>query len=165
MRTCLFSMICIAMLGCVKSTDYSEIPHLEFTGFSKSTLVQGDFQQDSVFLNLYFTDGDGDFGSVAADTSITASNIFITDLRTNNSFRQYKAPFVPLEGAGNGVSGNIKIKVFTTCCIFPTASGINPCTKTSLYPKNDLPLEIYIKDRAGHVSNTVKADVLILDCQ
>jgi len=111
---------------------------------------------------MYFTDGDGDFGSTTTDT---ASNIFITDLRTNHSFRQYKAPFVPLEGAGNGVSGKIKIKVFTTCCIFTTSSGINPCTKTSLFPQNELPLEIYIKDRAGHVSNTVKADVLILDCE
>jgi hypothetical protein len=149
----------------VKSTDYSEIPHLEFRGFSKTTMLQGVFQEDSVFLNLYFTDGDGDFGSVATDTSYSARNIFITDLRTNMQLGSYKSPFVPLEGAGNGVSGKIKIKLFTTCCIFPTSSGINPCTKSNLFPKNELPLEIYIKDRAGHVSNTVKADVLILDCQ
>jgi hypothetical protein len=162
MRTLIIILLGWMLVSCVKSTTYSDIPNLEFRGFSKNTMVQGDLQQDSVTLVMFFTDGDGDFGTAS---NRTETNVFVKDLRTNEIFSQYKAPFVPLEGAGNGISGTIKIKVYTTCCIFPEDTGINPCTKSDEFPTNDLQLEVYIVDRAGNKSNTVKTDIMILDCK
>lgn len=161
MKNTIFASIIFIFLGCIKSKDYSEIPHLEFQGFSKSTMLQGSNQQDSVIMTLFFTDGDGDFGSKSTSS---ASNIFIKDLRTNETFREYKAPFVPTEGAANGISGTIRVKIFTTCCIYDPLTGIPPCERTDIIPTNVLPLEVYIKDRAGNVSNTVRTSDIILKC-
>lgn len=161
MRYGIFLSILFLFHSCVKPTEYSDIPTLEFVGFSKTTMNQGAFAEDSVTLTLYFTDGDGDFGTEAKKTE---PNIFVKDLRTNQTLRQYKAPFVPLEGAGNGISGKISIRLFSTCCIFPQMSGIPPCEKPKQYPSNDLSMEIFIKDRAGNQSNTIVTPALKLNC-
>lgn len=162
MRYFLFVLILWSIISCVKPTEYSDIPTLQFVGFSKQTLNQGAFAEDSVTMTLFFTDGDGDFGTEAKKTE---PNIFVKDLRTNQTLREYKAPFVPLEGAGNGISGKISILLFSTCCIFPKDTGIPPCEKPVLYPTNDLTMEIYIKDRTGNQSNKVITPSLKLNCK
>lgn len=160
-----FLIICfyLVFLGsCIQPPDYTDVPSLEFKGFSKSTMNQGVFEEDSVTLTLFFTDGDGDFGNSGQSME---KNIFIMDKRTDEIFREYKAPFIPLEGAGNGISGTISIKVFSTCCIFPEASGIFPCEASEEFPSNDLVLDVYIKDRAGNQSNTVTTTAIKLNCK
>lgn len=122
---------------------------------------QGRIKADSVIATLFFTDGDGDFGTQSIGSD---ANIFITDLRTNEIYGTYKAPFVPEEGVGNGISGTIKIKMYSTCCVYPQSSGIDPCERTLLFPSNELPLEVYITDRAGNKSNVVKMGNLTLNC-
>jgi hypothetical protein len=149
-------------ISCQKSKDYSDVPYLEFRSFSKQEMLQGVNQQDSVILTLFFTDGDGDFGS---ESTSTTTNIFFKDLRTGNEFRQFRAPFIPLEGVGNGISGLIKIKIYSTCCIYPPELGVFPCETSNLVPTNLLPLEVYIEDRAGNKSNTLSLDALTLLCQ
>ncbi len=159
---CLISlMVIIALTGCIQSNDYSDIPHLEFQGFSKTTMIQGSNQQDSTIMNLFFTDGDGDFGS---QSNSNEANIFIKDLRTNEIFRTYKAPIVPTGGAAKGISGTIKVKIYTTCCFYAPSSGIPPCEPTDIFPTNVLPLEVYIVDRSGNVSNTVRTTDILLEC-
>ena len=161
MRYGIFIFIVCSVFSCVKPTEYSDTPTLEFVGFSKLTMNQGAFEEDSVIMTLFFTDGDGDFGTEAKKSE---SNIFVKDLRTNQTLRQYKAPFVPLEGAGNGISGKISIRLFSTCCIFPQVSGIPPCERPKQYPVNDLSMEVYIKDRSGKQSNTIVTPPLKLNC-
>lgn len=161
MKNVIIGLLPLLFLGCLSSKDYSDVPHLEFKGFSKSVMIQGSNQQDSVIMTLYFTDGDGDFGS---SVNSAEPNIFIKDLRTNQTFREYKAPFVPEAGASNGISGTIKIKIFTTCCLYDPNSGIPPCEPTDIFPTNVLPLEVYIKDRAGNVSNAVRTTDIMLQC-
>ncbi|MBK8054167.1 MAG: hypothetical protein IPK35_13075 [Saprospiraceae bacterium] len=145
----------------MKPAEYPDIPSLEFVGFSKNTLNQSDIGGDTLLMTLKFTDGDGDFGT---EDRKTEPNIFVKDLRTNQTLRQYKAPFIPLEGTKNGVSGKINIVFLTTCCVFPPATGITPCSKVPQYPKNDLSMEIYIKDRAGNSSNIVTTPPITLNC-
>jgi hypothetical protein len=117
---------------------------------------------DSLTLILYFTDGDGDFGILPYSSG---SNIFIKDLRTKDTLSQYKAPFIPIEGAGNGISGTISIKLYSTCCVFPPSTGIIPCSVVKEYPSNDLAMEVKIIDRAGHESNIVTTPAIKLLCQ
>lgn len=161
-RNIFFVLFVLSWVSCAKSDDFSVVPYLEFQSFSKQEMIQGNNQQDSVTMVLYFTDGDGDFGS---DTGSNEANVFIKDLRTGETFREYKAPMVPVEGTGNGISGTIRIRIYTTCCIFDPMTGIPPCEPSTTFPTNPLPLEVYIMDRAGNKSNVVQADVLTLRCE
>jgi len=162
MRFLIFGLCIFILDSCISPPDYANIPSLEFRNFSKSNMNQGVFEEDSVILTLFFTDGDGDFGTSGQGNE---KNIFILDKRTKEIFREYKAPFIPLEGAGNGISGTISIKIFSTCCIFPEASGIFPCESSEEFPFNDLVLDVYIKDRAGNQSNTVTTTAIRLNCR
>lgn len=148
-------------MGCADAPEFSPIPTLRFESISKSEMMQGRTMEDSLILKLFFTDGDGDFGT---STQSNESNIFIIDKRTNEIKDLFKAPEIPQQGANNGVSGTISIKVFNTCCVYPEASGIPPCERFSQFPENNLILDIYIKDRAGNVSNTVTSDPIRLRC-
>ena len=86
------------------------------------------------------------------------------DNRTGQVFRDFKAPLVPTQGGNNGISGTNSILISSTCCVFPEASGIPPCSVDNAFPTNDLSLDIYIKDRAGNQSNTVTTSVIKLMC-
>ncbi len=152
-------MVCIA--SCVTPPKYSEVPTLEFRSYSKAEMKQGVFSEDSVVMVLYFTDGDGDFGTPSQGTE---RNIFMQDTRTGQTFREFKAPFVPLEGAGNGISGTIAVKLYSTCCLYPEDTGIFPCETSDEFPTNDLILDVWITDRAGNKSNTIKTPALTLKC-
>jgi hypothetical protein len=148
------------MIACAKAPDFPNTPAISFIGFDRDTLTQGEFN-DSTFVLLSFTDGDGDFGS---DTQSNNANIFFKDKRTN-VISQYKAPLIPSQGANNGIRGTIKILLRSTCCIFPEPTGIPPCEVVADYPINVLEYEIFIKDRSLNVSNTVTTSRLILFCK
>ncbi|MBK8670858.1 MAG: hypothetical protein IPN89_15925 [Saprospiraceae bacterium] len=162
MRSILLFYCLLIIFSCVKPPEYSDVPYLEFRSFSKSTMNQGVFAEDSLTLVLYFTDGDGDFGTLATGSE---KNVFIKDKRTGEVFREYKAPFVPEEGAGNGISGTISIKIYTTCCIYDKDTGIPPCEKSDEFPSNNLTMDVYIKDRSGNQSNTVTTTPILLNCR
>jgi len=161
-RTTFVAFCFLSLLACVKPTEYSNVPTLEFIGFSKQSLLQGTSGEDTVTMVLYFTDGDGDFGTEA---KLTTPNIFIKDLRTNKQLSSFKAPFVPLEGAGNGISGRIFVKLLSTCCVFPENTGIPPCEKGTQFAMNELSMEVHIQDRAGNISNKVTTPALDLLCK
>ena len=101
------------MWSCVKPPDYPIEPEIEFAGLSKNQMLQDEFNTDSTFVLLTFTDGDGDLGH---NDSL---NIFVTDKRDNFLAAQYRIPFIPVAGANNGLSGDITLTLFTTCCTFP----------------------------------------------
>jgi len=157
----IFFIVLGSFLSCVRPPDYSDVPSLEFRSIDKTTIKQGSINSDSFNLVLFFTDGDGDFGY---ETMSDSFNIFMKDNRTGNSFRSFKAPTVPTQGANNGISGTISLRIYNTCCVFPSSSGIFPCQVDSAFPTNDLTIDIYIKDRAGNQSNTVTTSVIKLLC-
>ncbi len=148
------------VFSCAKSPDFSPTPAIVFKGFTKTTLRQGE-NNDSTFVQLDFADGDGDFGS-----NVTSSepNIFFTDLRTGVVY-SYKAPFIPSQGANNGITGKITLLLRSTCCIYPENTGIPPCDVSTEFPTNLLQYSIYIQDRKGNKSNSVITPDLELRCQ
>lgn len=160
MRLVFFSVL-ISLSACINPPEYSDIPVLEFRSFSQPTMKQGIFASDSLIMVLYFTDGDGDFGS---DPKSDQKNVYTIDNRTKETFRLYKAPFIPTQGANNGISGTISLKVYSTCCYFPPASGIPPCETDPEYPTNDMTLDVYIEDRAGNKSNVITTPPIKLIC-
>lgn len=119
-------------------------------------MVQGSFGEDTTQVTIMFTDGDGDLGS---NDSL---NVFFTDLRDNFEAYQYKIPFIPEEGAANGISGEIYIDLLTSCCYFPDNTA--PCEPSETFPTDTVTFEVYIKDRAGHESNHITLPPITLLC-
>ena len=162
--TLLFLMLALgAAQYCVKPPDYPKEPVIEFMGLSKNILQQGKAKGDSLSISFFYTDGDGDLGF--PDNEPTAS-VFVRDDRDSFSKFEYQLPYVEPQGASNGISGEISIVVPTSCCIFVTDLGYKlACDNVPPFFQFDtLNYFIKIRDRAGHMSNEIKAGPITLRC-
>ena len=158
MKILLYPFLIVAFATCIRPPDYPVEPQIELAGMTKTTMRQGFGTEDSVYITLSFTDGDGDLGGISGKDSL---NVFITDKRNNKPVEQtYRIPFVPEAGAKNGISGEIRFLMYTTCCL-----SLEPCIATPVRPTDTLIYDIYIKDRAGHASNVIKTNPIILQCR
>ena len=155
----LFSTLVVAFAACISPPDYPIQPEIKFLGLSKNVMRQGLLGiEDSLFLSFSFTDGDGDLGSLGQGKD--SVNIFLTDKRTNQPSERFRIPYVPEQGAGNGISGDIRLLLFTTCC-----NVLPPCEASTTKPIDTLIYEISIKDRAGHESNKILTAPIYLQCK
>jgi len=158
-----FILLLLVLMSCTQPPDYPPEPVIEFNSLSQPFMTQGTTLSDSIFLTVDFTDGDGDLGT--EDDSL---DIYLIDTRIEDFSVpiQFKLPFVPLQGTGNGISGEISLKLPATCCIFPAGVAV-PCdtTVTDLYPTDTLIYEVYIKDRAGNESNHILTENIIVLCE
>ena len=151
---CLF----LSSVGCVIAPDYPDEPVLTYNGISKNTIVQGVSNTDSFYISANFTDGDGDLGNEDENKF----NLFLIDKRTGNLQDKFITPYVPPAGASNGISGEISLLVYTTCCFFP--DNIPPCESPPQYPTDTISYELYIVDRAGNESNHIITEPIIIYC-
>lgn len=150
---CLLAFLLVT--SCVKPPDYPVEPIIEFVSFSKTSIGQN---VDTTLLTIYFTDGDGDLGE--QDNSPT-TNIILTDTRIGQGFKEYyKVPFIPKQGVGNGISGEIYISL-TQCCV-PT-TGV-PCQPNPGQMPEDIVYTMQLSDRAGNLSNIITLPPLTIIC-
>lgn len=150
-------LLSLNLINCTQPPNFPDEPVIEFLSVSKQEFLQGTFVEDSIIVAFSFTDGDGDLGS---EDSI---NVFLRDSRDNFLANQYRIPFIPEEGAANGISGEILVTVYSTCCTFP--DGTLPCTPSETYPRDSLRYIIQIRDRAGNWSNEITTDLIYVLCQ
>ncbi len=144
------------LTGCINPPDYPVEPVITFEGISADTMRQGNLNNDSILVLLSFTDGDGDIGRK------DSFDVVLTDLRNNLPSDRYRIPQVPENGANNGISGEITLTIYTTCCVYE--NGQPPCTPSNQFPTDQVSFEIYILDRAGHQSNSVITPPITLLC-
>ncbi len=148
-------LVIIGVWSCTSPSDFSEIPEIDFRGFSKNTLLQGRQNQDTVILQIGFKDGDGDLGSN------NVLNIEIKDLRLDNSVPfGFLIPEIPDQGAENGITGTMDIKIFSVCCF----QGAVSCEPFPDMPEDELRFSVQITDNAGNDSNIIETDPLRLLC-
>lgn len=153
----LLLLLILMVLSCTKPPDYPDEPVIGFISFSKNQIVQDPLGlNDTTYASFSFTDGDGDLGH---NDSL---NVFITDTRDGFEIPGNRIPFVPEQGASNGINGEITIMLLTTCCYYE--NGLPPCEPSTSKPTDTLRYEIYIKDRAGNRSNIITTDDLIVLC-
>lgn len=157
--TFLFIIFSLLLVACVKAPEFSDVPEISFVSLSKSNMTQSDLPTDSVFVTFSFTDGDGDLG----DGPNGAFNVFLTDTRTGFQENKFRIPEIPQAGTANGIEGEIRLLLFTTCCIFSDSRP--PCTASTSEPTNELSYEIYIEDRAGNQSNIIETSLITLMCE
>jgi hypothetical protein len=124
-------------LSCSKKDiiDTGPVPVISFRSISPAVVKQ---YSDSLLITLEYTDGDGDLGENA--TGVT--NAFVTDSRNNLTYgfriRQLAPDNNPIS-----LKGTLIIEVPATALINTSATEEN------------LTFSVFVKDRAGHASNTI----------
>ena len=147
-------LICLLIAGCTKPPNYPDEPVIEFMSTNISTINQS-ATVDTLAITFSYTDGDGDLGD-------STKNIILTDTRPTIVPRtvEFSLPFIPEQGAGNGISGEITVKeVGKFCCLnIPV-----PC---QLFPESYDTLSYMIKilDREGNESNIVETGPIVIIC-
>ena len=151
------------VFACTQPPDYPDEPVITFKSMTKNTLVQGSLigpTSDSLLMTISFTDGDGDLGEESSQIR-PLSNIYLIDQRINDTLLPQTIPFIPVQGAGNGISGDISFVVYPSCCIYLGQA----CEVFEEYPVDTLRYSILIQDRAGNFSNMIESDPIFLLCQ
>jgi len=156
----ILAFLATTIFGCASSPQFSNIPELTYVGISKNSMLQSNVLSDSLFLYFDFTDGDGDIG---ISDNLNNFDLTLTDNRTGNVYDRFKTPFIPEQGASNGVEGSVTLKLYTTCCIF--TDGTPPCDVPFEAINNELSLNIQLQDRAGNLSNIITTEFITLICE
>lgn len=156
----ILAVLVTTIFACTVRPQFSEVPELTYVGMSDNSMVQSSVLGDSILLFFDFQDGDGDIGVAENQNSF---DLVITDNRTGNVYDRFKTPFVPEQGASNGIQGSVQLKLFTTCCIFD--ESIPPCSAPVNFPTNELTLDIQMFDRAGNESNIITTEMITLFCE
>jgi len=147
----IFPVVAILFLiSCSKEETYPKIPEITFKSLK---LLQNVALNDSVILIFSFTDGDGDIGSPKLDT--VSRDVFIKFYEMKDGVFvpfddpfgafNYRVPFLIPRGNNNSLKGDILINV-----------DYNP-----LQPNDTVKYEVYLRDRAGHKSNTIVTSTII----
>ena len=161
MKQSIIIAVCFIFLStvtCTSPPDYPIIPHIDFVSMSKNIMRSGQIgTEDSVYVTLSFTDGDGDLGNTA--NSPNSLNIFTVNKLYNQPADSFRLPFIPEQGTKNGISGQIRLRLLTSCC-----KGAYPCDPFITKKYDTLTYDITIKDRANHISNVVTTPPILLQC-
>jgi hypothetical protein len=139
--------------SCGKIEKLPPEPKIRFTSFEviDTTDILGNTYKGGR-LKFYFEDGDGDLGlaSPLAGTERDTTNLFFTLYRRKAGIlslapdddplkpSDYRIPYMTREGQNKILKGTISV---TFLYLFAT-------------PDDTIKYEFYIKDRAGHLSNT-----------
>ena len=156
--------LCIGLIfqACVTAPDFPDEPVLTFAGVSRTMMDQGALNQDSIVVFFTFTDGDGDLGIPPEERTGQSFDLLVVDTRTNNIQDKFFLPYVPPKGATNGISGNGRVVLFSTCCIYD--DGTPPCSIPPEFTTQDIEYEIYVIDRSGNESNRISTGPITLVC-
>lgn len=149
--------------NCVQPPNYPAIPAIEYVGMNQQSIEQGNSttRPDTLEITFSFTDGDGDLGFGPGDSTV---DIFLTDSREGFTDIK-KLPMIPDQGIGNGISGEITVRLpnrLPLCCTY--ADNSTPCQPHPTIKTDTMSYTIQIKDRAGNMSNKIQTEVITILC-
>lgn len=159
MKLKLAIVFCVSLLGmisCYKTPEYPIEPVIKFDSYSFTNPYQA-LTDGSMYIT--FTDGDGDLGKTSNNDVVNINSIIIRNTK-NNLIDTANIPYIPKKGTTDAISGKIEVKIYNS-----TLGGgfIDEADLLLLQkPLDTLIYEVFIKDRAGHVSNTVTTPPLIV---
>lgn len=132
----LLIVVAIGVASCTKELDVIDTPSLELVAVGPSTVVE---LQDSIRFVIAYEDGDGDLG----ENTPEAKNLFIRDERINLDYSFRIVELVP-GGASVPIKGQLIVTLPNTVITDGSTS-------------QNVTYSIWVKDRAGHKSNTITA--------
>lgn len=115
----------------------SEIPAISLLSVGPSEVVAW---EDSIIFLIHYQDGDGDLGFNSPDSL----SLYVTDDRIGLT-ESYFVPLLAPEGAGVAIQGELEVELKNTILIDPDADN------------ETVTFSIYLRDRAGNISNTITA--------
>ena len=146
----------IGLNSCVKEKDFPVVPSIEFKGYTM-------YGKDSADCTIKFKDGDGDIGSGDGDSTLAlkmkylykgTDNLFhpydydLTDTVFDTLFYAFKVPYLTPDGQYKALDGEIMTKLRAA----PIYAPMHHVVK----------FEITLMDRAGHISNTVSTNEIVI---
>lgn len=157
-------VLIVGISSCIKKETYPNTPHLTFNSLNVTT-------NDSLFIKVNFTDGDGDIGYSTTDFNPPlncyiqlqrdSNNIFVPLLIITSSpplnpvigdtlCFPYNIPNITPSGSSKALKGTIKIALAKNIWDFAPISG------------QQVKFIIWIIDRAGNVSNRVMTTTVVM---
>lgn len=138
--------ISLFFLGVITSckkdkTEPNIIPKIEFISISPSTVVE---YKDAITIVISYDDYDGDLG----ENNANVKNLFVTDSRNNVTY-EYRISQLSPSGSTIHIKGNLNT------IIKNTAITDNSNSQSVTY-------SLYLKDRAGHQSNSVTTSAVTI---
>lgn len=159
-------LLALGLYNCVQPPDYPAEPVISIPESGRTTnkqaIPQGSTSasSDTLIITFAFTDGDGDIGSQG-----DSLDVFLTDSR-DGFVNVYKLPVIPAQGTGNGISGEISLKIpnkpFNICCTYP--DGATACQPNANFPTDQFYYTIQIRDRANNWSNELDTEEITILC-
>jgi hypothetical protein len=159
-------LLALGLYNCTQPPDYPVEPVIfpPEAGriLNRQAIVQGSTTApfDTLVVTFGFTDGDGDIG-----TRGDSLDVFLTDSR-DGFVNFYKLPVIPQQGAGNGISGEVTLRIpnkpFNICCTFP--DGSTACQPNQNFPTDRYYYTIQIRDQANNFSNELDTEELTVLC-
>lgn len=166
----------VIVSSCLREPDWSSTPVIKFEKIEKITKVSNDgfggkTKLDSVIMFIRFQDGDGDLGLTESELKSSTQfkdfrNFEVAVLHKKNGTYAPITFTPPLGGLMNfnfnpdqktgAIEGTI---AYSTQFVYAFYKGYSP----RFTPTNDtLKFQIFIRDNAKNVSNTVETDPIII---
>lgn len=159
-------LLLLSITACINPPNYPDTPVITYEQVNKTAIFQGtpNNPTDTLAIVFSFTDGDGDLSFE------DSTDIFVADSRFPQDLSPYRIPLIPSDGTGNGIRGELTLRIineFNICCLqgvapnriaCPRPPNVNIDTDTFSY-------EIFIRDRAGNVSNKIRTETLTILCR
>ena len=150
-------LVTIFMWGCRKDAIPDE-PSILFIKQSQTMVADSGKGEETLIFYFNFVDGDADVGPIETfppdPNAEPQQNIVFIDSRDTNKLLRFDFPPIPQSVITNdGVKGTFDVFMDPRLIIADTSALV--LTDTVTY-------EVYVTDKAGHVSNRVKTEPIII---
>lgn len=151
-------LVTLILSGCDNGPVFPNEPEISFVSITPENPTQ--FTTDEITLTIHYQDGDGDLGHIdQGNGEPRLPNIFLTDSRAvihpDCTFKTvgYIIPNLTPDTRKPSIQGDISITLTTP----PHHTFIDPFSD-----EEPLIFEVYLVDRAGNISNTIKTDPITI---
>lgn len=136
-----------------KSSNFPPEPHITYN-YIEPDSIHNLSSEDTVYMGFHFTDGDADLGN---NPTTLKRDIFVIDNRFPDDTVSFYFPSIPneIKDPEKGMEGD--------CDFFIPAAAMRGLRDTVVHKLRDTTtFNIFIKDIAGHGSNVITTDTLII---
>ncbi|MFT4643768.1 MAG: hypothetical protein ACI8ZX_000161 [Planctomycetota bacterium] len=165
----IFTVVITTIFSCTIKPDFPNEPIIKFISLDDNVANQG----AQIWVNLTFTDGDGNLGQVdVAESTCGKSPIYLCEYDTDSSC--YKDPFwssflIDVEDSCFGVPGHLPS--FEPDGNVKAVSGELRILTNPLFCKNNgnsnidtVVFKVIVRDASGNYSNKVLTDTIYVNC-
>lgn len=160
-----FVLISLGLSSCFKDPSFDFKPNISFKSIKKFNVLDQILgaKKDSIVISINFKDGDGDLGlnseEIAKAANLQQFNYVVKPFRISKGKTTAFEPKEPYSGfflrfknddKKEPLEGTLGYKIDVFTAFWP-------------FKKDTVKYEIYIRDRAGNISNTIETTPIIIN--